>query len=232
MKEWRKRLAEGALEGVVIAAIAFGVVCLFHFLFEPHHLQEDEVARTNQALSERNGARTASLVCTGDLRGANDKVGLLSNQVTAQQTQISGQQTLISGQQANSSKQQSTFDLCVTTLVKANEPLRPSITMLKLGDEISNPKTKHTLRIVLITNTPVTPVKLPLFCDGTIKEANVRPLGDRPYSGGMLAIKSRSPILAPRVWQINMSFPVWSPAQPLLVQLDYDDNLGNCTIGG
>jgi hypothetical protein len=182
VSEWKKRLAEGAMEGVVIAIVAFAIVCMGIFLFEPHHLQEDEVARKTQALSERDRARTANLVCRGELKGANGKVELLSNQVTAQQTQISGQQTLIVGQQNTASRQQSTFDLCVATLAQTNAPVPFKTTML-LGDYAPFSDTKHTAFMLLIPNRSVTPARVFLWCDARLKHVDAKPFGVNPYFG-------------------------------------------------
>lgn len=127
--------------------------------------------------------------------------------------------------------QQSTFDLCVTTLSKANAPIQQSTTMFVVGDIVANPAAKHSIRYVLLTNKSVSPVKLILWCDGTIKAANIRTLSGSPFSGGVSPLSSGALFVPPKMWQINLAFPVWSPEQPIVLQLDYDvDDLGSCVI--
>lgn len=209
------------------------LILIYNVMREPYLAWEDEHNERVQAKKELDGNASELNVCTSNLNTEQVKSQLLGNQVTAQQTQISGQQMLIAGQQATSATQQSTFNLCVTTLAKANAPIQLSTTLLKIEEAKPHPDTKHAVRFALLTNKPVTPVKMLFWCDGTIKTASVATLSGAPDSASITALSSGSLFVAPKIWQINMSFPVWSPEQPLLVQLNYDaDDLGSCVIRG
>lgn len=197
------------------------LLCLFIACYgawvDEHQNTQTVIAEKAQAVGDLGG-------CKGEFKSTNAQNGLLQSQIVSQQTTLTKMQQGVNSQQG-------TFNLCVTTLAKANAPVPMSATLLKIEDEKPNPATKHTIRMVLLTNKEVTPVKIMLWCDGTIKAANVKPLGGAAYAGGVTPLSSGSLFVAPKFWQINMSFPVWSPEQPLLIQLDYDvDDLGSCVV--
>jgi hypothetical protein len=182
----------------------------------------DEHQNTQTVIAEKARAVGDVGECRGDSKSTSAQNVLLQSQVNSQQSTLTKMQQGVNSQQG-------TFNLCVTTLTKANAPVPMSTTLLKIGDDTPNPATKHTMKMVILTNKEVTPVKILLWCDGTIKAANVRPLGGVSYSAGITPLSSGSLFVAPKFWQINMSFPAWSPEQPLLIQLDYDvDDLGSC----
>lgn len=211
-------------------AIILGVIVLiliYNILREPYLAWDGERQEKVQAKSQLDGKESELIGCTGDLKTEQVRSQLLGNQVTAQQTQIAGQQT-------TSATQQSTFNLCVTTLAKSNAPVPQLTTILGvLNDPRPDHKTKHSSLILIMTNRDVTPVRLLLTCAGEIKEANVRPFGNEPYSAQMVRAKvSANPFTAAsNVWLVSMSTPVWSPNLALLVTLDHDvDDLGVCSV--
>src|ERR1700674_2305517 len=159
-KDAMKNLWRTVGEGLVITIVAWMAVLCVHLIYEPFHLQYDEKARTSRAAATLDTESHKLLLCGANLNGANEKNDLLGRQVTAQQTQVAGQQTLIAGQQATSAKQQSTFDLCVTTLAKENAPIPLKMTMLMAENPRANPEAKHTTLLFLLTNKPVTLVRL------------------------------------------------------------------------
>lgn len=220
VKHWWRTVGEG----LVIAMVAWVLVLFIHLIYEPFHLQNDEAARAAQAIMGRDNAQNQTLLCGSELKGVEGKVELLQRQVTAQQTQISGEQTI-------AATQQSTFNVCVTTLSKTNVPIPQKATMLLTPDDPPvTPQGKHRALILLLTNKPVSPVRLMMWCQKDVTHADVRPFGSGAFSGGAeLLSPGISGISSPKVWQIGMSFPTWAPDQPLLVEADYDaDDLGQC----
>ena len=197
------------------------IVCLF---IACYGAWVDEHQNT-QTVIEEKARETGDLgECKGNSKSTNAQNVLLQSQVNSQQGTLTKMQQGVNSQQA-------TFNLCVTTLAKTNAPVPRSITLLKLQNELPNTTTKHSERMVVLTNEPITPVRLFIWCDHTIKTVTLSPLGDAVFSGGAMPISSGSPFLTPQVWQLNMSLPTWSPEQPLLVTINYDeDNLGQCYI--
>lgn len=199
------------------AAIACLFIACYGAWVDEHNNASTLIAEKANVWSQYNGCSSGLKEKDADIRGwgnrFSDQVGHLA--------------TL----QSTVNSQQSTFNLCVTTLAKANAPLQQSSTMLKLTDTPPNTASKHTLRYVLLTNKPVTPVKLLFWCDRTIKTANVSFLNGSPHAGGISPISSGNLFVAQKFWQIDIAFPVWAPEQPLLLQLDYDvDDLGSCAL--
>jgi hypothetical protein len=218
-------------EGLLIGGVAYALVLFGHFLYEPFHLQEDELARHADVITQRDLANNHFGECSSNLTTERVKTGLLERQITTIATQVSGQQTFISSQQLNATKAQSTFDLCVATLAKASAPVAKNHQMIGIGDETPSATAKHTMRALLLTNVPTTPVQVVIMCDNAIKNASIYPLGNVPHSALASPVRSGTVFMPITQWQFNMPFPTWSPEQPLVVKLEYDeDSLGSCQL--
>lgn len=211
-------------------AIILGLIVLiliYNVLREPYLAWDSE----RNGLAQENGKLNTKVSefneCNANLRTERVKSQLLGNQVTAQQTQISRQQT-------TSSTQQSTFDLCVTTLAKANAPVQQAATILfaPVPTSSSTP-TKHTGMMVVLTNKQQTPARLLVGCDGPIDTLTVLSFGgELPFQGSAVPI-GNNPLAGffAKTWLLNVSQPEWAPSQPLLLKIDYNaDDLGQCFV--
>jgi hypothetical protein len=212
-------------EDATIVAVVLILILFYNVLREPYLAWDGEHNGQVQARSELDRKASDLHDCGANLKTEEVKSQLLGNQVAAQQTQISGQQS-------TSATQQSTFDLCVTTLAKADAPIAQSTTILiRADDPPASPEGKHTALLLILTNKPVTPAKLLLWCGGTIKTATASLFDNEPFSGAATPLKSGSPFLAPAIWQINMASPVWAPEAPILIKISYDeDDIGHCAV--
>ena len=93
---WKKHGWEGAVkhwvrtagEGVVIAVVAFLLVLIGHFIFEPYLLQEDMGQRWEQAKQLVTSTDNQLKTCAGDLNSESKGKVLLADRVSAQQQTI------------------------------------------------------------------------------------------------------------------------------------------------
>jgi Sec-independent protein translocase protein TatA len=219
----RKKLSALAAQDVLIVLVLFVIIVVFHVAKRPYEMWRDERSSVEEAQKLIANDRTEISVCKAESKAGNDKTELLGRQVSAQQT-------LIAKQQSTSATQQSTFDTCVSTLAKVNVPIAPSHQMLWLN-EMAGSTAKHSKRMIVITNVAISPVRLYLTCDSPLKAVTVQPLGGGVSSGGTQPLSSGSPFIAPKTWLVGVTFPAWSPTDPLLLQLDYDsEDVGECVI--
>lgn len=217
-REAAKHWMRSSGEGVAITITAFILVSGIHFIYEPYHLFNDEQARRNEANRQLDTAEYRSLMCEGNLKAADGKIELLSSQVASQQTLIASQQTT-----ANS--QQSTFNLCVATLSKINAPVPQKMTMDMLGDDPdAAPIAKHRMIVLLITNAVVSPARFLFSCEGDIKLLRGVPANGSSFGGGSVKLRDGR-------WLTVITFPAWSPENPILLRVDYDENnIGSCNV--
>lgn len=213
LKNWTQTSGEGAL----ITLVAFALVFIVHFIFEPYHLDADEKARQDNAVHERDDAKTRELVCGGDLKAASAKAELLGQQVSSQLTSISSFQSTANTQQA-------TFNLCVATLAKINVPEPTHINMLTDNVPVPTKAWKHRTHMLVTTNKDVPVTVVRLICDYSIGEAQAFIVGGDQMIGHVKQLLSNSVL-------ISIQSPPWTTTTPLNIDVWFDeDELGTCVV--
>ena len=206
-------------EGLVIAAVAFLLVVMVHLLYEPFHLVDDERARKQQAIGQKDHAEDQMQKCQADLGIEQARSELLGRQVTAQQT-------FVTNQQSAATTQQSTINTCVAVLAKGLEPvpltIRVSENAFTTNQKDAAGKEIKYWVLVVSTNKEVSPFQGTLHCDPrtVVFQGRVTFPTDNDFSE-LIVGPERTPDGGFRISYTNP--PVWQPNDPLVfiaVQVD------------
>jgi hypothetical protein len=109
--------------------------------------------------------------------------------------------------------QQSTINGCLSQAMKLLTPEAQKTTVIFFDRDDSNVAIRTT-RWLLLTNKPITPVRMAVQCDAYIQSANIGPIS----SGSMSSGPSR---LGPNTWQTDIQSPAWTPTAPLMAIVHY-----------
>ncbi len=131
------------------------------------------------------------------------------------------------GEQATANQSQVALASLSGKILDINKEPQRTTFILELG--VMNPeKEKHYVQAFLMTNKPVTPVDIAIACEHEIKAMWPRIVV--PGGNVQLMTDPEGQRLAPNAFRFTMTSPVWTPANPLVVDLYYDeDSLGKCS---
>jgi hypothetical protein len=208
----------GIAAGVAIAA-EIAVYGLILILTVPRTIYSDHVSLAHrvQALSdavhgdqshETRSVQSVRTVLEQQISDLREMCARLdgSNQVLVKQT----------------TAQQSTINGCLNQAVKLLTPAPLNVTPVSLFDDPS-PDGGRVVRMVVLSNKIITPVRLAADCDRPIKAvvASIVP-GDPTAKGETHVVGQNSFFVA-------IPSPVWSPTSPILLNISYvGENPLNC----
>jgi hypothetical protein len=209
-------------ETLLIGVAAYALVFVGHFIVEPYHLQQDEIARRNQVTDRYNAIKQDYSSCNGMLHTADIRAGLLGNQVVAQQGVVNSQQGTIDSLQGTLSKQQAAVTTCVGDLAKAiiPEPLKKEMFVIDGGRKDS----KKLSILLLTTNKAITPIHIIVACKQPSHNYSIQFANGSAFGGGIVRQDSSGA-------EIYLTFPTWAPDNPLVVSVEHDGvDLTPCTL--
>lgn len=207
MKHWWRTVGEG----VVIALVAWVLVLIIHLPYEPFHLQEDEMARKTNAITDATKLNDVLIGCKSDFQTSQSKVDLLSNQVTSQQGVINGEQ--------------STFNLCVATLAKTSAPEKLRTTIAEAGG-LPAARDGFKLQEFLIFSNRAIRAKGQFTCGMKLTDVHVFVAGSHieamsyPGPGGIgFFLENQESLIV-----IDIANPMLTPTSPLVVSFNIPSN--------
>jgi hypothetical protein len=207
MKHW----ARTAGEGVVITVVAFVIVCMFHFLFEPYHLDEDMRARLLQAENATQAISVTLQQCNFSLSLDEQKNGLLQQNVTSQSSLINSQQSMLNSQQTS-------VNTCVTTLTQVTTIKQETTGMSRRIDlDALRSNGRFITLLTLLTNKVVAPVSFLVSCDMKVNSFYIM-----PADGSATHIQSADKV-DDRTGLVTLNEPSWSPKRPVFIVVYHDD---------
>jgi hypothetical protein len=82
-----------------------------------------------------------------------------------------------------------------------------------------------TVKWIVLTNRVVTPLRMPVGCDGGVTQTRASIIGAGVQHGGSSKISGNK-------WEISIGFPAWGPSSPLLIEITHvAAEHGPCTFG-
>ncbi len=217
-----KRLsALGSTEVQLVAVLCF-LVFVYNLVREPFLMWHSENANYIQLDKDFNQLAKNANTCSSDLKTEQATSKLQHSQLDSQQGIINSQQGTVNSLESTLSKQQGAVTTCVGDLAKAivPEPSKTSILLLPTREEHT---TKHVAYLILLTNKPVTPVHLTVWCDAYVHQFEAIPADGSAFGGGTEKTPDGTAAT------VFLTFPTWTAENPLLIKVHYDsDDLGRC----
>lgn len=186
----------------------FAFVFLCYLIAAPHGLYMEAEAKRKVASADCE-KRTADL--TAIIKAERDVSTATAAELRAN---IATREGITETLQKQNVDQQSTINGCLSQAMKLLTPEQQKTTPIYFDNNSSTNVAIRTARWILLTNKPVTPVRMIIQCDKYLQSASAGPI-----AGVMLG--SGSNRLTSYAWENNIQSPAWTPTLPFLATVSY-----------